>query len=172
MDIEEEWESIEEEHTVVTRVSEKGDEVRHTMKDGKQEQGEARDADEKDKTGEMKEKGETVEAEKTDVEEEKDKTAEMKEKEDTVEADEEQEKDKMEKTLKGKKNFHIFRSMLDCKYPNLPRGGAKRAWPYFRYFSKYGHLTPHMQLVYPYLFTRGVILHCLLSCAFYPGSPY
>ena len=84
MDIEEEWESIEEEHTVVTRVSEKGDEVRHTMKDGKQEQGEARDADEKDKTGEMKEKGETVEK-----------------------------KDKMEKTLKGKKNFHISHSMLD-----------------------------------------------------------
>ena len=136
MDIEEEWESIEEEHIVV---SEKGAEERHTMKDGKEEQGEARDADKKDKLGEMKEKGETVGTEKTDVEEEKDKSGEMKEKGETVEAVEEQEKDKMEKTLKGKKNFHIFRSMLDCEYRNLPRGGAKKAWPYFLYFFKYGH---------------------------------
>ena len=65
----------------------------------------------------MKEKGETVEAEKTDVEEDKDKTGEMKEKGETVEADEKQEKDKMEKSLKGKKNFYIFCSMLDCKIP-------------------------------------------------------
>ena len=72
--------------------------------------------EEKDKTGEMKEMGETVEAEKTDVEEEKDKTGEMKGKGETVEADEEEE---MEKSSKGKKNFHISHSMLDCKYRNL-----------------------------------------------------
>ena len=86
----------------------------------------------------MKEKGETVDAEKTDVEEEKDKTGETVEAEKT---DVEEEKDKMgetveakktdveeekEKTLKGKKNFHISHSMLDCKYCNLPRGGVKR----------------------------------------------
>ena len=53
-DIEAEWESIEEEQTVVTRASEKGDEERRTMTDGKEEQGEARDADEQDKAGEMK----------------------------------------------------------------------------------------------------------------------
>ena len=44
-----------------------------------------------------------------------------------MEADEKQEKDKMEKSLKGKKNFYIFCSMLDCKYRNLPRRGANTA---------------------------------------------
>ena len=109
-DIEAEWESIEEEQIVVTRASENGDEERRTMTDGKEVQGEARDADEqdkagemkkgrdcggrkktdeeevKDKAGEMKEKGETVEAGKTYEEEVKDKAGEMKEKGETVEA--------------------------------------------------------------------------------------
>ena len=118
---------------MVTRASEKGDEERRTMMDGKEEQGEARDADEQDKAGEMKAKGETVEAGKTDEE-------------------------VKEKTLKGKKNFHISHSMLDCKYYDLPRGGGHifnlKIWP------------PHMQLVYPYLFTHGVILHCLFVMHF------
>ena len=82
-DIEAEWESIEEEQTVVTRASENADEERHTMTDGKEEQGEARDADEQDKAGEMKKRGETVEAGKTDEEEVKDKAGEMKEKGET-----------------------------------------------------------------------------------------
>ena len=42
---------------MVTRASEKGDEERRTMTDGKEEQGEAREADEQDKAGEMKKKG-------------------------------------------------------------------------------------------------------------------
>ena len=83
-DIEAEWESIEEEQTVVTRASEKGDEERRTMTDGKEEQGEARDGDEQDKAGEMKQKGETVEAGKTDEKEVKDKVGEVKEKGETT----------------------------------------------------------------------------------------
>jgi len=142
-DIEAEWENIEEEQTVVTRASEKGDEERCTMMDGKEVQEEAREADEKDKVEEMKEKGETVDAEKTDVEEEKDKTGEtveakktweeekdktgeMKDKGETVEAEKNDVEEEKEKTLKGKINFHISHSMLDCKYCNLPRGGVKR----------------------------------------------
>ena len=42
---------------MVTRASGKGDEERRTMTDGKEEQGEAREADEQDKAGEMKKKG-------------------------------------------------------------------------------------------------------------------
>ena len=55
-DIEAEWESIEEDQTVVTRASEKGDEERRIMMDGKEVQEEAREADEQDKAGEMKKK--------------------------------------------------------------------------------------------------------------------
>ena len=79
-DIEAEWESIEEDQTVVTRASEKGDEERRIMTDGKEVQEEAREADEQDKAGEMKKKG-TVEAGKTDEEEVKDKVGEMKKRE-------------------------------------------------------------------------------------------
>ena len=67
-----------------------------------------------------------MEAEKTDVEEEKDKMGEMKDKGETVEAEKTDVEEEKEKTLKGKKNFHISHSMLDCKYCNLLRGGVKR----------------------------------------------
>ena len=56
-DIEAEWENTEEDQTVVTRASEKRDEERRTMTDGKEVQEEAREADEQDKAGEMKQKG-------------------------------------------------------------------------------------------------------------------
>ena len=65
MDIETEWESTEEEQTVVTRATEKEDEKRDTVmnkEDGKEEGGtrNAVEKEEEDKTGKMKGKGETA----------------------------------------------------------------------------------------------------------------
>ena len=74
-----------------------------------------------------------MEAGKTDEEEVKDKAGEMKGKGETVKAGKTDEEEVKEKTLKGKKNFHISHSMLDCKYYNLPRGGGHifnlKIWP-------------------------------------------
>ena len=79
-----------------------------------------------------------------------------------MEAGKTDEEEVKEKTLKGKKNFHISHSMLDCKYYNLPRGGGH----IFNLKKKYDHLTPHKQLVYPYLLWSDSALslcHALFS---------